>query len=180
MTDERLVHQACQGDTDAFGVLHERYFALLWLHARRITGDRHAAEDIAQETFVRSLLAAGRFTAAKGTVKAWLFRIAHNLALDWLRKRGRNAPTSPFMSISSAEATPHTEAIGKELRKALQDCLDRLPPKNRAAVIAIDVEELSQEEAAVILGAPKGTVASRTGRGRLMLRECLKRKGMAL
>jgi RNA polymerase sigma-70 factor (ECF subfamily) len=189
MSDEELLQRALQGDQEAFAELYNRYFRPLFVFARRIV--RRDAEDIAQETFVRVLTALPQFDPARGTVRNWLFTIARRLAIDALRRLGRELPppgdaagdangSSAIANIPDLAPTPEEIAIVREHRAALNDCLDKLTPQESEVAILIYMVGFKFEETAAILEIPIGTVMSRSGRARAKLRQCLKRKGIIL
>ena len=191
MSDETLILQACRGDPLAFPTLYERYFARLCLFARRILDDAHLAEDVAQETLVRVLVALPRFDRTLAKAKTWIFTIARRLAVDAMRRRGfpRPLPETPQHAadwgLASLQApdrhpTPEETAIAKELREVLLDCLNELRPEDREVVQLIYIEGFRFVEAAEILQVPQGTVASRSGRARAAALEALQRRGIEL
>jgi RNA polymerase sigma-70 factor (ECF subfamily) len=144
--------------------------------AYRLTGNRHDAEDLTQETFVRVFRSLSQYTP--GSFEGWLHRITTNLFLDGARRRARirmdalgdDADRVP----SSAEtAAPERGFEHGNLDHDVQRALDALSPQFRAAVVLCDIEGLSYEEIAVTLGVKLGTVRSRIHRARAQLRESL-------
>jgi len=171
-SDASLVAAAQAGDQEAFAALVERYQGLVFAVCYRLLGDRDAAEDIAQDAFVRAYLALDRF---RGTnFRAWVLRIAHNAALDYLRSlsRHRQVPLdrAPEERVELESPSP-VEQGG--LVAALEAALAALPPEQRAVVLLVDVEGLPYEEVAAVLGVPVGTVKSRLARARVRLRALL-------
>ena len=143
--------------------------------AYRLTGNRHDAEDLTQEVFVRVFRSLDTYTP--GTFEGWLHRITTNLFLDGARRKQRIR----FDALSDERAA-RLQSIGPGPEHAYADqtfdddierALATLPPDFRAAVVLCDVEGLSYEEIATILGAKLGTVRSRIHRGRAMLRRAL-------
>jgi len=170
--DASLVDAARTGDETAFAALVRRYQGLVFAVAHRLLGDRDAAEDITQETFIRAYLSLDRF---RGTnFRAWVLLIAHNAALDYLRAVRRH-PHLPLERApeqrSETGVTLQVEQQG--LVAALEAALAALPLEQRTVVVLVDVEGLSYEEAAEVLGVPVGTVKSRLARARVRLRASL-------
>ncbi len=144
--------------------------------AYRLTGNRHDAEDLTQETFVRVFRSLSGYTP--GSFEGWLHRITTNLFLDTARRRSR-IRMDPLGE--DAERVPGGAGLGTpergfehgNLDHDVQRALDQLSPEFRAAVVLCDIEGLSYEEIAVTLGIKLGTVRSRIHRARAQLRESL-------
>ncbi len=143
--------------------------------AYRLTGDRHDAEDLTQEVFVRVFRSL--HTYSPGTFEGWLHRITTNLFLDQARRKQRIRfdALSDERAARLASSSPPPEAAYADQRfdDDIERALATLPPDFRAAVVLCDVEGLSYEEIAQILDAKIGTVRSRIHRGRAMLRSAL-------
>jgi RNA polymerase sigma factor (sigma-70 family) len=142
--------------------------------AYRLTGNKHDAEDLTQEVFVRVFRSLSSYTP--GTFEGWLHRITTNLFLDMARRRQRIR----FEGLGDETAqrlhsgpTPAQAFDERHLDSDIQDALEALAPEYRAAVVLCDIEGLSYEEIAVTLGVKLGTVRSRIHRGRAQLRAAL-------
>ena len=142
------------------------HIAGLRRYAIALTGNRHEAEDLLQETLTRAIAAAGSYRAT-GSLRAWLFSIMHNAFVSGLRER---RPVDDPDGIEMSTPAPQLAAL--EVRDVLA-ALARLPEPQRAALSLIAREEFSYEEAASILGIPLGTLMSRLARGREALRRTL-------
>jgi RNA polymerase sigma factor (sigma-70 family) len=143
--------------------------------AYRLTGDRHDAEDLTQEVFVRVFRSLSSYTP--GTFEGWLHRITTNLFLDQARRRQRirfdALSEERAARLASVGPTPDTAYADQTFDDDVERALATLPPEFRAAVVLCDVEGLSYEEIAAILGVKLGTVRSRIHRGRAQLRRAL-------
>ncbi|HEY3733750.1 MAG TPA: RNA polymerase sigma factor SigE [Streptosporangiaceae bacterium] len=142
--------------------------------AYRLTGNKHDAEDLTQEVFVRVFRSLSSYTP--GTFEGWLHRITTNLFLDMARRRQRIR----FEGLGDETAerlqsgpTPAQAFDDRHLDSDIQSALEALAPEYRAAVVLCDIEGLSYEEIAVTLGVKLGTVRSRIHRGRAQLRAAL-------
>lgn len=153
----------------------ERHSDRVYRLAYRLTGDQHDAEDLTQEVFFRVFRSLSTYTP--GTFEGWLHRITTNLFLDQARRKQRirfDALSDERADrLSSDSPSPDTAYADQRFDDDVERALATLSPDFRAAVVLCDVEGLSYEEIAVILGAKLGTVRSRIHRGRGMLREAL-------
>ena len=147
--------------------------------AYRLTGNRHDAEDLTQETFVRVFRSLDSYVP--GTFAGWLHRITTNLFLDQARRRKRiridaMGDDTERWTTSDELASPERAFEHGNLDQDVQRALDELPPEYRAAVVLCDIEGLSYEEIAVTLGIKLGTVRSRIHRARARLRVSLEHR----
>lgn len=143
--------------------------------AYRLTGNRHDAEDLTQEVFVRVFRKLD--TYSPGTFEGWLHRVTTNLFLDQARRRQRirfdALSDERAARLTSSSPSPEAALTEQTFDDDVERALATLPPDFRAAVVLCDVEGLSYEEIAEIMDAKLGTVRSRIHRGRAMLRETL-------
>src|SRR6266571_5399563 len=143
--------------------------------AYRLTGNRHDAEDLTQEVFVRVFRSLSSYTP--GTFEGWLHRITTNLFLDMARRRQRirfeGLGDQAVGLLRDDEPTPAQAFDARHLDTDVLQALEALAPEYRAAVVLCDIEGLSYEEIAATLGVKLGTVRSRIHRGRAQLRAAL-------
>ena len=149
--------------------------------AYRLTGNRHDAEDLTQEVFVRVFRSLHTYTP--GTMEGWLHRITTNLFLDQARRKQRirfDALSDDAAGrLPSALPTPDAAQLDRMFDADVETALASLAPDFRAAVVLCDVEGLSYEEIADVLGLKLGTVRSRIHRGRAQLRTALAHRAPA-
>jgi RNA polymerase sigma-70 factor, ECF subfamily len=173
--DEDLVRRYLEGDTAAFGVLVERHERRVYNLALRMTGRDEDAKDAAQEAFLSALRKLKTFRG-EAAFTTWLHRVTVNACYDLLRKRQR-APLlhdRPDEGGLGPEPTPtpdHAETIATAID--VQRALLEVPEDFRAVLILCDVQDLSYDDAASIVGVPVGTVKSRLHRGRVALARAL-------
>lgn len=168
MDDAALLAAHIAGDPDAFNTLAERHRDRLWSVALRTTGDPEEAADALQDALISAYRRAGQFRG-ESAVTTWLHRIVVNASLDRLR---RLRPTVPLPEYDIV--TDGRDDIGQRITQiTILNALAELPPDQRNAVLAVDLEGYSVEEAAAILDCPPGTVKSRCSRGRAKLAERL-------
>ncbi len=181
----RLVAQAQQGDAAAFERLISAYQGKIYGFARAYSSDPSEAADLAQEALIKVYRSLHGFRF-QSSLLTWMFRIVKNVALDHYRsrqqrERRREQPiegTSEFELTSLHESRanahgPEDRLLADEQRQALWAALERVPEVYRTVVVLADMQGLSYEEVAAIVGAPVGTVKSRLNRGRDALREVL-------
>ncbi|MCC3277802.1 RNA polymerase sigma factor SigE [Arthrobacter sp. zg-Y40] len=153
----------------------EAHSAKVYRLAYRLTGNKHDAEDLTQEVFVRVFRSLANFQP--GTLDGWLHRITTNLFLDQARRRSRirfDGMTEETQSrLPSNGPGPERSFEFNNLDVDIARALEELPPDFRAAVVLCDLEGLSYDEVAQVLDVKLGTVRSRIHRGRAMLKEKL-------
>lgn len=164
--DAALVAAARGGDMSAFEALVRRHSKAVYAHAMRFFGDSAAAEDAAQEVFIKVYRGLSGFDE-RSKFTTWLFRVTRNVCLDQLRS-GKRTPEpvdpSALSDISSRDLTD--DVI---LSETVEAALRLLPPEDRDAFSAVNLFGLSYAEAATALGIPAGTVKSRAFRARRSL-----------
>ncbi|CAM4010751.1 RNA polymerase sigma factor SigW [Mesobacillus zeae] len=180
---KRRIKQVIKGDQDAYGEIVELYRDKVFQLCYRMLGDRHEAEDIAQEAFIRAFININSFNQNL-KFSSWIYRIATNLCIDRIRKKkpdyfldaevpGTEGLTM-YSQISSDTVLPEDELESLELQDEVQKEISKLPEKYRMAIVLKYIEELSLNEISEILDLPLGTVKTRIHRGREALRQQLK------
>lgn len=181
--EEKTVIQAVlTGQTDRFEALVLAHQKGIYNLCLRMLGNEQDALDASQEAFFRAYRSLASFRG-DSRFSVWLCRLASNICLDMLRKR----PSAPDISLTGeddetlpvpdARFSPQTELEKKELRRAVNSALSRLPPEFRQAVVLRDINGLSYEEIARVTGLEPGTVKSRIFRARKKLAAILMRDG---
>jgi len=179
-----LVAEARAGDAEAFTTLVHQYDRNIYRLALNITGKQEDAEDVLQEAFMKAYTHLDRFQG-NSRFYTWLVRIAVNEALMKLRKRRGDRSVSLDEPITTSENdimpreiedwgdNPEQRYAKTELQEILNEAIESLEPLFRTVVVLRDVENLSTEETAGMLGLSVPAVKSRLLRGRLKLREKL-------
>jgi len=183
MDETTIIHQAQQGDLEAFNSLVLVYQDIVFNTALRILNDEDLAADAAQEAFLSAFRALNSYRG--GSFRAWLLRTVTNACYDELRRKKRR-PTTPLEPetdegeeienprwLADPDASPEQRLDQVELEHAIQHCLDNLPTDFRAVVVLADIQGLDYREVAIAVKSPVGTIRSRLARARLRLRECL-------
>lgn len=151
------------------------YGPKIYAMAYRLTGNRHEAEDLAQDVFVRVYRNLDKYSP--GTFDGWLYRITKNLFLDRIRRRKRvrmvTLPDDDWHASMQDGPDPSQLLEDRGLTGTIEAAITTLPPTFRTAVVLCDVQGMTYEEIADATGWPLGTVRSRIHRGRRMLRTAL-------
>jgi RNA polymerase sigma-70 factor, ECF subfamily len=183
MRDAELLGRARGGDADAFAALVRRHDRYLYRVARSVLRDEVEAEDVVQQTFLKAFTKLVKFRG-DANLRTWLTRIAMNDAIRRLRGRRllvelgeldsakERARSDAYLS-GLAGSTPEGEAARNQIRNLLERAIDDLPPAFRAILIMRDVEGVSADEIANVLGIKPETVRTRLHRARSRLRETL-------
>lgn len=180
---KKRIKQVLKGDQSAYGEIVEIYKDKVFQLCYRILGNRHEAEDMAQEAFIRAYINIASFNIDL-KFSTWLYRIATNLCIDRIRKKkpdyyldaevsGTDGLTM-YSQIASDTTLPEDEVESLELQETIQREITKLPEKYRSVIVLKYIEELSLNEISEILDIPLGTVKTRIHRGREALRHQLR------
>jgi RNA polymerase sigma-70 factor (ECF subfamily) len=171
--DAELVSRVGDGDVPAYRELVRRHAPNLRRFAGRLLRDDTEAEDVVQETFLRLWQRAADYTPA-ARVGTWLHRIAHNLAVDRLRSRGRLTALDEDEEVGGAASARQPALLDEKRRvEALELAHASLPPRQGAAVTLVHLHGLSGTEAADVLGVGAEALESLLSRGRRSLKVAL-------
>jgi RNA polymerase sigma-70 factor (ECF subfamily) len=170
----RLVERGQQGDRDALEDLYLIYFDRIYSYLHMSVGNRHDAEDLTTQTFLKMLESIGRFRFRSAPFSAWLFRIAHNLAMDHFRAARRwqpeeEVPEPPGQEGLSAEE----EALHEIGRASMLELIEGLSPEQQQVLTLKFVFNFGNAEAATILGKTEGAVKSLQHRALVSLQKQL-------
>lgn len=173
LSDEALLAGFAAGDRDAAAAFVRRFQSRVYGISVTILGDAKAAEDVAQETFIRAWRHASSYDARRGAVSAWLLTIARNLAVDRAHlKRAR--PVDPDLLASRLErdacAARTDDAVRVAERERLRELLLALPSDQRRALVLATYFGRTAKEISELDGTPVGTVKTRIRDGLLKLR----------
>jgi RNA polymerase sigma-70 factor, ECF subfamily len=156
-----LVERAQRGDRTALEELYLLHFDRIYSYLHMSVGSRHDAEDLTTQTFVKMLESIGRFRWKSVPFSAWLFRIAHNLAMDHFRAKRRWQPEEePPEPVGAEEASAEDQAFAAMGNASLLELIARLSPEQRHVLTLKFVFRFSNGEAAAILGKTEGAVKS--------------------
>ena len=191
--DNHLMKCFQNGDESAFTRLVRRHEGPLIKYIAQFIGNRDAAEDLAQETFIRIFQAAPRYEPGRAQFNTWMYHIASNLCKNELRNRARreqhrvdntlrnedaeaaDAGVEGRIGNAPADATYQPDVVleRKELRKELRNAIAVLTAAHREPLVLRDIQGLSYKEISKVLGIHLGTAKTRVLRARLILKERL-------
>ncbi|HWC26780.1 MAG TPA: sigma-70 family RNA polymerase sigma factor, partial [Solirubrobacteraceae bacterium] len=177
-SDEQLVALFRAGNDAAFGVIHDRYRQRLFAYARQMLGgSRQDAEDALQDVFLRAYSSL-RGSERPVSLRAWLYRVAHNRCIDDLRR-----PVAPAVDLLDAARRPLHDPIAEaerrdDLRRLVQD-VRRLPEQQRSALLMREIDGMSYAELSEALGVSLQAVKSLLVRARIGLVEAVEARDTA-
>jgi RNA polymerase sigma-70 factor (ECF subfamily) len=174
ITDEEAATRVQKGDKEAFGLLVERYEAKLLRYGGKFISRSEDIEDIVQDVFLRCYENIQSFDTSQ-KFSPWIYRIAHNAFVNGLRKRKR----SPLVYVDFDALLAHPvyedpapkEREQQEIKKMIDESLDKLKDKYREVLVLYYLEELSYKEIADIIQVPTGTVGIRIKRAKESLKK---------
>lgn len=173
LSDEALLAGLAAGDQDAAAGFVRRFQSRVYGLALTILGDPKAAEDVAQETFVRAWRHADAYDPRRGSVPAWLLTIARNVSLTMLVPERRYDPVDPALlaAIESREPDDHEERIADAAM--LREAMAALPEEQRRALLLAAFYGFSAREVSELDAIPLGTAKTRIRTAMLRLRSAL-------
>jgi RNA polymerase sigma-70 factor (ECF subfamily) len=183
--DRELVERALEGDEGAYGDLVEKYRNALYHHIRRIVRDKSEVDDLVQETFIKAFSALESYSS-QFAFSTWLYKIATNHAIDFLRKKKLRTHSidKPIltkegemeMELPDTTYRPDRHIVEDQRRTLIQEAIDALPPKYYRVIVLRHQHEKSYEEIASELDLPLGTVKAHIFRARELLNKYLRDK----
>lgn len=171
-TDGQLMLRIASGSEAALRTLMLRHMRRAIRLAESIVRNADEADDIAQEAFMRVWKNAARFDPSRAGFPAWLSRIVINLAIDRLREPP-GEPIENHPDLPANDAPPLEQILAGERRRALQDALERLPGRQRAAIALFHFESLSGRDCASAMGLSEKAFESLLHRARCALKRML-------
>lgn len=185
-SDIMVVERVLAGDTDAFSILVHKYQDRVYSATLNYVYSPEEALDVTQDTFVKAYTNLHRFNSSS-SFYTWIYRIAINTAIDWLRKRkNRKVDSLDDLKFTEVGFEPESKDLDSnpehvlnknEIERNLRAAIGMLTLKLRNVLVLHDVEGLSQDEISVILKIPVGTVKSRISRARAELKKILQKQG---
>jgi RNA polymerase sigma-70 factor (ECF subfamily) len=185
ITDSDLVVRAINGREDGFEELVRRYQRPIAAYVYRMVGDYDSALDLTQEVFIKVYGSLARYRS-EYKFSTWIYKIAHNAAVDHLRRystreqalTSESDGTTYDLPIESGKPTPEQESERRERRTEIEAVVDQLPPAYRELVVLRHSHDLSYDEIADVTALPLGTVKNRLFRAREIMRQQFLQRGI--
>jgi RNA polymerase sigma-70 factor (ECF subfamily) len=179
-TDESLMERVKRGDHQAFAVLVRRCSQMFYAAAYRMCGDAQEAEDIVQEAFLKLWRSPHAFDGKRGAkFSTWFYRVVTNMAIDQVRKRKWQGGAELLERLTDGAAAVDHVMVEQERHSSLEKAIQNLPHRQRAALNLCVYEELSNKEAAEVLGVGVKALESLLMRAKAKLKNDMKgRKGV--
>ncbi|MBC7899394.1 MAG: sigma-70 family RNA polymerase sigma factor [Saprospiraceae bacterium] len=184
LTDGELIVNAIRGREDGFEELVRRYQRPITGYVFRMLGDYEFSLDVTQEVFIKVYNSLERYSS-EYKFSTWLYRIAHNAAIDHMRRNSintqsietENADGTYQLQIESPNPSPEQDRERSEWRTEIDAVVKRLPAPYRELILLRHSQDLSYDEIAEITNLPLGTVKNRLFRAREMMREIFLERG---
>lgn len=183
--DRELVERALEGDESAYQALVEKYERALYHHIRKIVRNEQVVEDLVQESFIKAFEALDTYSP-EYAFSTWLYRIAKNHAIDFLRKRKlrtrsidkpiRTKEGEMDYQVPDTTYRPDQHIVDDQRKELIQEAIDSLPPKYYRVIVLRHQQEKSYQEIADELDLPLGTVKAHIFRARERLNKYLRDK----
>jgi RNA polymerase sigma-70 factor, ECF subfamily len=174
LADEDLISFVGQGDAEAFTTLYDRHGRAAFSLAYRMMGERQAAEDLAQDAFLKVWRSASSYRAERGSVRTWILSIVHNRGIDQIRSQASRRRTQDKIEASTPRSQP-SEAFAQTWRNSQRDqireALDTLPPEQLKILELAYFSGYTHVEISELLRLPLGTVKGRMRLGLKKIRD---------
>jgi len=180
LSDDVVLIHAAKDNSEAFGLLYERYVERIYNYIYYRTGSVYDAEDLTERVFMRAMRHIQTYSDRGLPFSAWLYRIAHNLVANWYRdnSRRKEVPLEDSLAVQPRSEHPEQELLRVEERERLLVVLRGIPGDRQQLILLKFVEHLSNAEIAVIMGRTEGAIKSLYHRTLLSLRDELDALGL--
>ena len=174
--DSQLLEQAREYDTRALAEIYDRYATPIYRYLYRYLGDAAQAEDLTSEVFLKLLQVLNTRRAPRERLQGWLYRVAHNLAMDWFRQQGQRATISLEEDLVVDGDSPPGLVEKRQVRQQLCAAIKRLTPDQQQVVLLRFGEGFKIADVARTMGKSEGAVKIMQYRATKRLRKLLDRK----
>jgi RNA polymerase sigma-70 factor, ECF subfamily len=181
--DEDLISLAATSDAGAFAALYDRHARAAYSLAYRMMGEKQAAEDIAQEAFIKVWHSAESYRAERGSVRTWILSIVHNRGIDQLRSMASRRRMQDKVEVSAPRSQPSeafSETWRNSQREQVREALGALPQEQLKILELAYYSGYTHMEIAELLGLPLGTVKGRMRLGLKKMKEHFDSEGVAV
>ena len=183
LADEDLISLVEASDSEAFATLYDRHSRAAFSLAYRMMGDRQAAEDLAQDAFLKVWRGAGSHRVERGSVRTWILSIVHNRGIDQLRSHASRRRTQERVEASAPRSQPSeafTETWRNSQRDQVREALNTLPAEQLKILELAYFSGYTHVEISELLSLPLGTVKGRMRLGLKKIRNFFESRGAAV
>ncbi len=156
--DQQVLERARTYDAQALAEIYDRYAGPIYGYLYRIIGDATHAEDLAGEVFLRLLQALRTSRAPRDNLEGWLYRVAHNLAMDWFRRQKKGPPVPLADELVAQDGQPSDLVEDEQAKQQLRARIRRLSSDQQRVILLRFAEELPLVEVARLMGKSEGAV----------------------
>ena len=168
-SDEDIVEMVRKKDKELYSEIIKRYESKLLRYSNYLVNDGDLAGDIVQESFIKAYINLNGFDLKK-KFSSWIYRIAHNEAMNAVKKQKKHVPMYESFDVDSG-VDLEDEIIVKEMKSRTHNCLSQMPVIYREPLSLFYIEEKSYEEISDILRIPVGTVGTRVNRAKILMKK---------
>jgi len=173
ISDEKLIGFIIDSDQEAFAFIIDRYESKLRAYIRRLTNNSLEVDDLVQQTLVNSFISLKSFDQNQ-KFSSWIYRIAHNLAINWLKKKKINIYLGQDENLArtiKADIDIHEEVSNQESIRLISEAVNSLPEKFKEPIILKYIEDKTYDEISEIIRKPKNTIGTLISRAKIMLKK---------
>ncbi len=161
-----------------FDNIYEKYSKRIYTYCYKMTSSVHSAQELMQDTFVRFVVKYGRKTLYDNELAACLYKIAHNLCVDYIRKESRFSSLKSLLYYSDSPVSIEERVVGDYYSEVVERCLNALTPVQKSILILHIVDELSHGQIAAILSKSEEAVRKQYQRSKSKIKKMLEKEGM--
>ncbi|MFN2144264.1 MAG: RNA polymerase sigma factor [Anaerolineales bacterium] len=173
LSDADALARAAQGDSEAFGILYDRYVGRIYNYIYYRTGNQHDAEDLTSRVFTRAMKHIPQYEDRGLPFSAWLYRIAHNLVANWHRDNSRRqiVELDDSIRMPGRQVQPESMVVRSEQEEFLLNLVNKLPEDRQQLLILKFVDHLSNAEIGEVMNKTEGAIKSLYHRTLMSLRD---------
>jgi RNA polymerase sigma-70 factor (ECF subfamily) len=175
-SDDELLERARKYDAQALAEIYDRYAEAIYRYLYRTLGDAAHAEDLTGDVFLKLLQVLNTRRAPRERLQGWLYRVAHNLAMDWFRQRGKGATVSLEEPLTAGGDVPSTVVEQRQTRQQLRAAICQLTASQQQVIVLRFGEGLKVAEVGQVMGKSEGAIKILQHRAVDRLRKLLDRE----
>lgn len=156
--DKELLELAREYNTQAVTEIYDRYAESIYRYLYRLVGDANHAEDLTSEVFVRLLQALGTRRGPREQLQGWLYRVAHNLAMDWFRQQSTHSSLSLNEEVATGGDSPSATVERRQAYRRLRGAISQLTPSQQQVILLRFGEGLKLAEVGQLMGKSEGAI----------------------